>query len=52
MTQAGEEVKWLQKHKSDFQDLAEAGDEDMKGLMVELRTRPEFAEVVNSIKES
>ncbi|KAK5991012.1 hypothetical protein PT974_09287 [Cladobotryum mycophilum] len=41
----GEEIEWLKKNKDEFRRLAEAGDEDMQGLMEELRTRPEFADV-------
>ncbi|KAL9096326.1 MAG: hypothetical protein Q9165_001323 [Trypethelium subeluteriae] len=50
---AGEEKKWLQEHWTDFEALADAGDEEMKGLMKELRTRADFAEIsISKDKES
>jgi len=42
---AGKEIQWLRDNKGEFQRLAEEGDEDMKGLLEELRTREDFAEV-------
>ncbi|KAI9692808.1 MAG: hypothetical protein M1820_009356, partial [Bogoriella megaspora] len=42
----GEEKAWLLKHRDEFQRLADAGDEDMQGLMEELRTRADFADIV------
>jgi phenylpyruvate tautomerase PptA (4-oxalocrotonate tautomerase family) len=43
---AGEEIEWLKEHKNEFKRLADDGDEDMQGLMQELATRQEFAEVI------
>ncbi|KAI9683991.1 MAG: hypothetical protein M1822_005818 [Bathelium mastoideum] len=45
--QVGEEKSWLRQHAHEFQELAEAGDEDMKGLRDELRMRADFADVLN-----
>ncbi|KAL9077969.1 MAG: hypothetical protein Q9157_003123 [Trypethelium eluteriae] len=53
LAKAGEEKKWLQAHWSEFQALANDGDEDMKGLMEELRTRADFADIsITKNKES
>jgi hypothetical protein len=35
----------LKQHKSEFQKLADEGDEDFIGLMNEIKTRDDFAEV-------
>jgi len=42
---AGKEIQWLRDNKDEFQRLAKEGDEDMKDLMTELRSREDFAEV-------
>lgn len=42
---AGNEITWLKQHKSAFQKLADEGDEDFIGLMNEIETRDDFAEV-------
>jgi hypothetical protein len=43
---AGEEIAWLKEHKTEFQRLADEGDEEMKGLMDELAAREEFSGVL------
>jgi len=35
----------LKQHKTEFQRLADEGDEDFMGLMNEIATRDDFAEV-------
>lgn len=45
LLQAGNEISWLKQHKSAFQKLADEGDEDFIGLMNEIETRDDFAEV-------
>ncbi|KAF9693260.1 hypothetical protein EKO04_008899 [Ascochyta lentis] len=42
---AGQEIKWLKDNREGFERLAEEGDEDMQQLLVELRTRDDFAAV-------
>lgn len=43
--QAGSELSWLKQHKTEFQRLADEGDEDFIGLMNEIATRDDFAEL-------
>ncbi|KZM25687.1 hypothetical protein ST47_g3173 [Ascochyta rabiei] len=42
---AGQEITWLRDNKDRFTTLAEEGDEDMQQLLLELRTRDDFAAV-------
>jgi len=44
---AGEETEWLRSNTDDFERLAEDGDEDMQQLMEELRSREDFAGVLD-----
>ncbi|KAF2666777.1 hypothetical protein BT63DRAFT_318359 [Microthyrium microscopicum] len=44
--QAGKEIQWLKEHRGEFERLANEGDEDMLGLMEELRTREDFNRVL------
>jgi hypothetical protein len=37
-------VPWLEKHWFEFKKRADAGDEDMKGLVEEVKSRPELRE--------
>ncbi len=43
---AGQEIEWLRSNKDSFEDLAREGDEDMQQLVIELRTRDDFAAVM------
>lgn len=42
---AGKEIQWLRENKGEFERLAQEGDEDMQGLLEELRTREDFKAV-------
>lgn len=41
----GKEIEWLRENKGEFERLAKEGDEDMKDLLEELRTREDFKTV-------
>ncbi|EHK97640.1 hypothetical protein M7I_6524 [Glarea lozoyensis 74030] len=38
----GKEAQWLEENWSDFEKMAAAGDEDFKGLVDEVKKRPEL----------
>jgi hypothetical protein len=41
----GEEHEWLFKHKTEFQRLADEGNQDFLGLMEELSQREDFKDI-------
>lgn len=43
---AGQEIRWLRDNKASFETMANNGDEDMQQLMVELRSRDDFADIL------
>jgi hypothetical protein len=41
----GEEYEWLVKHKTEFQRLADQGNQDFVGLIKELAEREDFKDI-------